>query len=338
MSAPQSATAPERDRLRAARLLEPIAGKLADTEERIQSSLSSDVPFVEDAGRYLFEAGGKRMRPAMLLLSARLLGHDSDEEVTYATVVEFIHAATLVHDDIIDHSELRRGKRTVNAVWGSNLTVLLGDWLYTTAMRLALAHDNLAIIELFCSATLRMTEGELMALERLGKPDLSLDEYYGIVERKTAALFSAACAAPALIRPVQPEAQRRLAAYGRALGLCFQLVDDLLDFTADPEELGKPVLADLREGKLTLPILLALPRISPIERSRIEAVLTDRSFERIGSTEILELVAREGTVEEAMDIARTWGRRALEELDRLPDSDARRALEAAPDFVLSRHS
>ena len=256
---------PAADRGRAALLLEPIAGKLAATEELIRAKLASDVPFVENAGRYLFEAGGKRMRPALLLLSARLLERDSDEEITYAALVEFIHAASLVHDDIIDHSELRRGRRTANSVWGSNLTVLLGDWLYTTAMRMALSHDNLEIIDLFCSATLRMTEGELLVLERLGAPDLRPAEYFDIIDRKTAALFAAACEAPALMRPARPDARPLLAEYGRALGLCFQLVDDLLDFTADERELGKPVLSDLREGKLTLPVLLALPRLAPAE-------------------------------------------------------------------------
>ena len=323
---------------RAAQLLEPIADKLAATEELIRAKLGSDVPFVENAGRYLFEAGGKRLRPAMLLLSARLLERDSDEEVTYAAVVEFIHAATLVHDDIIDHSELRRGRRTVHAVWGSNLTVLLGDWLYTTAMRMALAHDNLAIIDLFCGATLRMTEGELLVLERLGATDLEPAEYFDIIERKTAALFSAACAAPALMLPGRPEAHGQLAAYGRALGLCFQLVDDLLDFTADERELGKPVLSDLREGKLTLPMLLALPRVAAAERAKVGAVLADRDFVRVAPEEILELVAREGTVEETACVARDWADRALEALSSFPDGDAKRALEAAPDFVLRRRS
>ena len=334
---PTAALAAE-DRGRAARLLEPIAPKLAATEALLGERLGSDVPFVENAGRYLFDAGGKRMRPAMLLLSARLLGHDSDEEVTYAAVVELIHAATLVHDDIIDHSDLRRGRRTVHAVWGSNLTVLLGDWLYTTAMRMALEHDNLAVIDLFCASTLRMTEGELLVLERLGAPDLGREEYFDIIERKTAALFSAACAVPALMRPARPEMFDHLAGYGRALGLCFQLVDDLLDFTAAEGELGKPVLSDLREGKLTLPVLLALPRLAAAERARVEIVLEDRDFRRVSSAEILELIEREGTVEEVVEIARGWGDRALEALSSLPDGDARRALEAAPEYVLRRHS
>ncbi|MCM2269167.1 MAG: polyprenyl synthetase family protein [Thermoanaerobaculia bacterium] len=330
------AAAAERERV--ARLLAPIAGKLAATETLLRARVGSDVPFVERAGEYLFAAGGKRMRPALLLTCARLLDRDSDEEVTYAAVVELIHAATLVHDDIIDHADLRRGRRTVHAVWGSDLTVLLGDWLYTTAMRMAIAHGNLEIIDLFCAATLRMTEGELLVLERLGAPDLGLDEYFDIVDRKTAALFSAACSAPALMRPERPQAREPLAAYGRALGVCFQIADDLLDFTSSQDALGKPVLSDLREGKLTLPILLALPRLTAAERAKVEHVLADRDFRRASSDEILELVRREGTLDEALGHAERWAERARTALAQLPDGDARPTLEAAIDFVIDRRA
>jgi len=335
-TADADAAAVERDGV--AELLAPIADKLAATEALIRARVASDVPFVERAGEYLFSAGGKRMRPALLLACARRLGRDSDEEVTYAAVVEFIHAATLVHDDIIDHSELRRGRRTVNAVWGNDLTVLLGDWLYTSAMRMALEHDNLAIIDLFCEATLRMTEGELLVLERQGSPDLSVEEYFDIIDRKTAALFSAACAAPALMRPERPAAREPLAAYGRALGTCFQIVDDLLDYTASASDLGKPVLSDLREGKLTLPILLALPRLTPFERAKVESVLAEREFRRASSAEILELIERHGTVAEARSIADQWADRARLALAELPAGDAHPTLAAAVDFVLARRA
>lgn len=330
------AVAAERERARVLELLAPIAGKLAATEELIRARVASDVPFVERAGEYLFAAGGKRMRPALLLACANLLGRDSDEEVTYAAVVEFIHAATLVHDDIIDHADLRRGRRTVHAVWGSDLTVLLGDWLYTTAMRMAIEHDNLAIIDLFCGATLRMTEGELLVLQRLGAPDLGIDEYFDIIDRKTAALFSAACEAPALMRPARPDLRRPLAEYGRALGTCFQIVDDLLDFTATQTDLGKPVLSDLREGKLTLPILLALPRLTPFERAKIEHVLADREFGRTTPEEIVEIVEREGTLEETRDRAEQWAERARAALAVLPSGDCLSTLAAAVDFVIDR--
>ncbi|HRC86569.1 MAG TPA: polyprenyl synthetase family protein, partial [Thermoanaerobaculia bacterium] len=278
------------------RMLSLVGDKLMATEALFRRELSSDVPFIADAGRYISEGGGKRVRPALLLLCARLLGHDSAEEVTYAAVVEFIHSATLIHDDIIDLAPLRRGRPTAQTLWGNHKTVLLGDWIYTKAMQLALEHGRVEVIRRLCAATLAMTEGELLVLDRLGAPDLSRDEYYQIIDRKTALLFAAACSIPSLIEPVRPEAGAALERFGRQLGLCFQVVDDLLDFTARESDLGKPVLSDLREGKLTLPLLLLLPRVPAGDRTKVETVLADRAFERVAAEEILELVAREGTL------------------------------------------
>jgi octaprenyl-diphosphate synthase len=318
------------------RFLDLIADKLVATEEVFRRDLESDVPFVQQAGEYLFDGGGKRMRPALLLLSARLLGRDSDEEVTYAAVIELIHTATLIHDDIIDRSSLRRGRRTVNELWGNSLTVLLGDWLYTRALQKALAHGNLEVIRHLCDATLAMTEGELLAQQRLGAIDLSVDEYFQIIDRKTACLFGAAARIPSLMTPADVEAGKALERYGRALGTCFQLVDDLLDFTASERELGKPVLGDLIDGKLTLPLILLLPRVESSARQAITRVLEDCGFDRTSSDEILELVAREGTLEEAAEIAAAWADSAREALAGLPANEAREALELAPDFVLNR--
>lgn len=322
----------------AARILELIGAELAATEEVLRQRLASDVPFIQKAGEYLFRGGGKRMRPALLLLCARLLGRRSSEEITYAAVVEMIHTATLVHDDIIDHAALRRGRRTLHSVWGANLSVLVGDWLYSKAMRMAIEHDNLRVIDLMCDATLRMTEGELLVLERLGAIDLGADEYFDIIDRKTARLFAAACSVPAVMRPARPEAFEPLERFGRALGTCFQLVDDLLDFTARQEELGKPVLSDLKEGKLTLPLILALPRLSSAERGKVEAVLEERAFGRVAPAEILELVRREGTLEETAALAERHAAEARAALADFPDSEFRRALELAPDYVLGRRA
>lgn len=321
-----------------ARFLELVADKLDATEKVFEQHIASDVPFIQHAGEYLHRAGGKRLRPALLLLAARLLGHDSEEEVTYAAVVEYIHTATLIHDDIIDHAALRRGQPTLNHLWGNHLTVLLGDWIYTKAMQMALSHGRVEVIGRLCEATLKMTEGELLAYQRLGEIGLSVDEYFAIIERKTAHLFAAACSVPSLIAPARPEAGQALARYGRALGICFQLVDDLLDFTARESELGKPVLSDLKEGKLTLPLILLLPRVSAAERGAVEAVLTDRAFERTSREQVLELVAREGTLEETVAMAEGYASEAQRELAFFPESEARDALEFAPDYVLHRRS
>jgi octaprenyl-diphosphate synthase len=322
----------------AARFLDLIADKLAATESLLRRHLGSDVPFIRDAGGYISAGGGKRMRPALLLLTARMLERDGDEEVTYAAVVEFIHTATLIHDDIIDHATLRRGQRTINQLWGNSLTVLLGDWIYTTAMQMALSHGNLQVVRRLCDATLRMTEGELLALQRLGSADLGVEEYFEIIERKTAHLFAAACAVPSLIAPKRPEAGQALHRYGAALGICFQLVDDLLDFTARESELGKPVLSDLKEGKLTLPLILLLPRLDASGRRLIETVLADGGFGRVAPEAILDLVRAAGTLEEVESMAARYARQAREQLAFFPASDAREALELAPEFVLHRRS
>ncbi len=322
----------------AGRFVDLVAGKLLGTEEIFRHHLGSDVPFIQQAGDYIANGGGKRVRPALLLLAARLLGHDGEEEITYAAVVELIHTATLIHDDVIDHAALRRGQTTLNHLWGNNLTVLLGDWIYTKAMQMALSHGQVEIIQRLCHATLKMTEGELLALQRLGAPDLTVEEYFEIVDRKTAHLFAAACSIPSLIPPQRPEAGQVLARYGRALGVCFQLVDDLLDFTARESELGKPVLSDLKEGKLTLPLILLLPRARAGQRRRIEWVLEDRGFDRVSPQEILDLVRAEGTIEEVEGMAEAYAAEAKRELELFPPSDAREALEFAPDFILHRRS
>jgi octaprenyl-diphosphate synthase len=324
------------------RFLALVADKLAATEVVFREHLGSDVPFIHHAGEYLASSGGKRMRPALLLLVARLLGHDGDEEVTYAAVVEFIHTATLIHDDVIDHATLRRGQTTINELWGNSLTVLLGDWLYTNAMKMALSHGNLEVVRELCEATLKMVEGELLALQRLGAPDLSIEEYFAIIDRKTAHLFCAACSVPALITPApdlgmsRDAARRALQRYGKSLGTCFQLVDDLLDFTASEAELGKPVLSDLKEGKLTLPLILLMPRVGAGERRLVQHVLEDRAFARTAPEQVLELVRREGTVEEVEEMALELADEARESLAGFPANDAREALVLAPDFVLHR--
>ncbi|MGE0641072.1 MAG: polyprenyl synthetase family protein [Thermoanaerobaculia bacterium] len=323
---------------RAEQFLALVAEPLEATDRLFRDCLASDVPFIDQCGEYIFAGGGKRMRPALLLLCAQLLGRDGEEEVTYAAVVELIHTATLIHDDVIDHAALRRGRRTINELWGNNQTVLLGDWLYTKAMKMALAHGSVEVIDRLCEATLRMTEGELLTQQRLGARDLSVDEYFRIIDRKTAQLFAAACSVPARHRPARPEAIEPLERYGRALGVCFQLADDLLDYTATAATVGKPVLSDLKEGKLTLPLLLALPRLRAEERAKVEMVIEDRSFTRVEASEILELVQREGTIGEVELQAQALADEARKALATFPDSETRRALEFAPDFVLHRRA
>jgi len=318
------------------RFLELVADKLIATEAVFRHHLDSDVPFIHMTGEYISLSGGKRVRPALLLLAARLLGHDGDEEVTYAAVVELIHTATLIHDDIIDHATLRRGQRTLNHLWGNNLTVLLGDWIYTKAMQMALSHGQVEIIQRLCGATLKMTEGELLAFQRLGAPDLSVEEYFEIIDRKTAHLFAAAASIPSLIPPQRPEAGQVLTRYGRSLGICFQLVDDLLDFTADQVALGKPVGGDLREGKVTLPVIFLLQRGGQEADRLIRRVVQDRAVSPEQWREIVALLREHRATGLAYDRAVEYANRAKGCLAAFPPSRERDALMALPDYVLAR--
>ncbi len=322
---------------RGSRFLGLVSEQLKATEALLRRKIASDISFIEDAGEYIFAGGGKRVRPALLLLSSQMLGSESEEDVTYAAVIELIHTATLVHDDIIDDSKLRRGRTTIHKVWDNSQAVLLGDWLYTTSMQMALSHDRLDVVRTLCEATLRMTEGELLVLERLGAIDVTRAEYFDIIERKTAHLFSAACSIPALAAGGDA-AYLALGQYGRALGLCFQLVDDLLDFTESEASLGKPVLSDLKGGKLTLPLILLLPRLDSGRRRWIEWVLEDRDFRRVEAAQILELVSSSGVIDEVRELAERQALTARETLQGFPASEARDALEFAPEFVLNRRS
>ena len=204
-------------------------------------------------GRYIQKSGGKRVRPAVLLMAARLSGYKGDRAVLYASVVEFIHTATLVHDDIIDGADLRRGRLAVHSRWGNDITVLLGDYLYIKSMAMALTQDSLEIIRLLCDVTLRMIEGELYQLTKTGDVDITEEEHFEIIRRKTAFLFGGCAQIGGMLGGVSPEQETALRDYGFNLGIAFQLVDDLLDYTADAAALGKPVGGDLREGKVTLP-------------------------------------------------------------------------------------
>src|SRR5687767_6535692 len=226
-------------------------------------------------GRYIQKSGGKRVRPAVLLMAARLSGYTGDRAVLYASVVEFIHTATLVHDDIIDGADLRRGRMAVHSRWGNDITVLLGDYLYIKSMAMALTYDSLEIIRQLCDVTLRMIEGELYQLTKAGDVDISEEEHFEIIRRKTAYLFGGCAQIGGMLGGVTPERETALREYGFNLGLAFQIVDDMLDYTADAVALGKPVGGDLREGKVTLPIILLL-RAAGAEADRlIRSIVAD---------------------------------------------------------------
>lgn len=314
----------------------PIRPRLDEVEVFFQRELERALPMVRDVAGYVLDSGGKRLRPALVLLISRLLGYQGERSVRYGAVVELIHTATLIHDDIIDQSDLRRGKPTANNRWDNQTCVLVGDWLYTRTMDLCLELGDVEVMRRLTSATLRMTEGEIMAEQVRGRVDLSEEVYLDITRRKTAELFAAACSLPALFQASTLHLSDPLLRFGRALGLCFQLVDDLLDFTAGRSEMGKPVMADLREGRATLPIIMILPRLAPAQRELIARVASTGELDEAGAGEILELVTTSGVLDRVRERAEAAAEQAVECARLLPEAPEREALITAARVLVER--
>jgi octaprenyl-diphosphate synthase len=319
-----------------AQIFEPIREDLEAVEQEFVRHIQSRVALIPEMGRYIQKSGGKRVRPAVLLMASRLSGYRGDRAVLYASVVEFIHTATLVHDDIIDGADLRRGRMAVHSRWGNDITVLLGDYLYIKSMAMALTQDSLEIIRLLCDVTLRMIEGELYQLTKAGDVDITEDEHFEIIRRKTAFLFGGCAQIGGLLGGVSPEREAALREYGFNLGIAFQLVDDLLDYTADAAALGKPVGGDLREGKVTLPIILLLRSGGAEADSLIRTVVADRNVSPEQWREILRLLREHGATELAYTRAVEYANRAKACLSVFPPGREREALLSLPDYVLAR--
>jgi len=317
-------------------IVQLIGDDLAKVEDFFEEQVRSDIPLIAEVGRYIRDGGGKRIRPALLLLSCRLSGYRGERAVLLAAVVEFIHTATLLHDDIIDEATVRRGRRSVNSRWGNDLTVLLGDFLYTKSMSMALSQDNLRILQLLSDVSLSMIEGEILEIQRHADLRVTADDHLDIIRRKTAALFSACLRIGAMLAEAGEAKERALASYGLNLGICFQMVDDLLDLTADEKVLGKPVANDLREGKLTLPAIFTLQRGGAAGLEKVRAVLADRGFARVSAQEIARLARDSGAIDEARALAERYAEAARRELQPFEPSRYREALQALPDFILAR--
>jgi octaprenyl-diphosphate synthase len=328
---------------------------LALVEQEIAAQNSAAIEPVCEISSYLREGGGKRLRPALLLLAAGASGYRGESAIRLGAVVEMIHSATLIHDDVIDGANTRRGRPSANARWGNHMSVLAGDWLYMQSFEMALRERNFAVLDILIDLTQNMVEGELLQLTRLGRIDLNETEATELAYRKTACLFSG-CSRLGAVLGKQPKAvEEALAEYGRNAGLAFQLVDDLLDFTASPEKLGKPVLSDLKEGKVTLPLIFALEASAPAAvegngdgvgrahsngdgRRLVAKVLEERDFQSVRPEQITRLVKETGALERARKMAREYVSRAKESLSELPDTEYRRALLAVPDFILDREN
>jgi octaprenyl-diphosphate synthase len=317
-------------------IFEPIREDLEAVEQEFGRHIQSRVALIPEMGRYIQKSGGKRVRPAVLLMAARLSGYTGDRAVLNASVVEFIHTATLVHDDIIDQADLRRGRLAVHSRWGNDITVLLGDYLYIKSMGMALTQDSLDVIRLLCDVTLRMIEGELYQLTKTGDVDITEEEHFEIIRRKTAFLFGGCAQIGGMLGGVTPEQETALREYGFNLGIAFQLVDDLLDYTADAAALGKPIGGDLREGKVTLPIIFLLRRGGEAADTLIRDVVRDRAVTSEQWREILKMLREHRSTELAYTRALEYAARAKDCLAVFPPSREREALLALTDYVLSR--
>src|SRR5947207_777231 len=308
---------------------------LAAIEREFGRDTVAGVEAITEIGEYLRGGGGKRIRPALLLLSSKLFDYEGRGAVKLGAVVEIIHTATLVHDDIIDEAKTRRGRPAANTEWGNSKCVLAGDWLYMQAFKVAVQERNFRILDALIDLTQQMVEGELLQMEKLSKL-ISLDEHFDLIYRKTACLFSVCMRLGAILGNATPEQEDQVARYGRDLGMAFQIVDDVLDLTASENVLGKPVASDLREGKVTMAVIHALERCSPEEREQIETVLQERAFDGVAHSDILGILERYDSLDSATARAAAYAESAGKAICTFPMSEIKRALLWAPEFVVAR--
>jgi octaprenyl-diphosphate synthase len=287
-------------------------------------------------GAYLAASRGKRIRPTLLLLASRMLGYRGDKDVTYAAIFELVHTASLIHDDIVDQALLRRGRASLNARYGSEMAVLMGDYVFTLALNLANREGTGPILTVISETTLDLVRGELLQSHHKYDLTLSMEDYLEILRCKTSQLFSACAQTPALMVEAPEEQRDALAGFGKNMGLAFQIVDDCLDFSSDEATLGKPACNDLKEGKITLPLLLLMERGSTRDRAFLEAVVTSRRFDPDTLREVVDRASRAGTLHAAEEMAADYTRRAQACLQKLPEGDVRDILARLPEIALRR--
>jgi octaprenyl-diphosphate synthase len=313
-----------------------VGEELGAIEAEISRQLDSSIGLIHEMGSYIAEAGGKRLRPILLLLAARMAGYRGPRGVKLGCVVELLHTATLVHDDVVDQAPLRRGRASANARWGDDASVLVGDHLYAKSFAL-LVHDNdPGVMETLARATVSMTEAEVFQLEKKRGGQANEVDYLRIITQKTASFFSACCRIGALLGQCDRVRLDALTRFGLRVGVAFQISDDSLDFVADQVRLGKAVGADLREGKRTLPLIVTLDRADRNERERMLALLRERALEPEGVEEIRRLVVKHDGVEYALDRAREYAQGAKEDLAAFPLSEERETLSLIADYVVDR--
>jgi octaprenyl-diphosphate synthase len=305
-------------------VLDPLTAEMQEVDAVIRRSLSSEVALIDQIAQYIIGAGGKRLRPRLVLLFANALGFKGPQRFELAAIVEFIHTATLLHDDVVDESPLRRGRQTSNALFGNAASVLVGDFLYSRAFQMMVGINRMRVLEVLADATNVIAEGEVLQLMHMHDADLAVDAYLRVIRYKTAKLFEASARLGAVLADASAEIEEASASYGRAIGTAFQLVDDLLDYEGDANETGKSIGADLREGKPTLPLLLAMQRCTSAERELIRSAIENGEVQ--GLAEIAAIVERTGSLDATRRAARDEADKAAAALISLPESKAKTAL------------
>ncbi|MEM6300333.1 MAG: polyprenyl synthetase family protein [Pseudomonadota bacterium] len=311
-----------------------VSNELNAVNGLIIEQLKSDVEMVENVGQYIVDAGGKRLRPLVALLAASALGSVQQSQIKFAAVVEFIHTATLLHDDVVDVSELRRGRPTANSTFGNAPSVLVGDFLYTRAFQLMVSLSNEALLKMMADTTNTIAAGEVLQLIRAGDTATTEAQYFEVIDRKTAALFAAGCEGAGLLVDASNDTLAALRDYGANIGTSFQLVDDLLDYEGDPEKTGKNVGDDLAEGKTTLPLIHAMREGTESQAELVRSALENKDRSKLD--EVVAAVKDAGSLDYTRAAAQKCNRTALNALNTLPDSSARSALERLANFALSR--
>jgi len=309
--------------------------RLQLVEQKINELFKNKIPFIPLIGSHIISSGGKRLRPLFHLISADISGYNGSANIDIAGIIESIHTASLLHDDVVDMADIRRGNPSANSVWGNQVVILVGDFLYSNALKEAVMQKNQKIMEALSFATTMMTEGELLQLNRIGDPDIKEEEYIEIISAKTGALISAACRVGAILGELSEEKENGLANFGMKTGIVFQMADDILDYMADEGELGKKLCKDLEEGKITLPLLYLLKAAEEDEAKEIKNILKD-GFSGNGLARILVLLKKYMSIEASFKKAQSLIDDAKAELSVFPDSRAKEALLAIADYSLHR--
>lgn len=317
-------------------IFEWVGEDLKKVDLEFRRHLTSHVPIIATIGEHLLLSGGKRLRPLLLLLSARACGYRGENHIAMASLVEFIHTATLLHDDVVDRAELRRGMESANAKWGNEACVLVGDFLFTKCFSLLVENGNRKILQAIARATTQMAEGELEELIKTNDLSLTEEQYFSIIARKTAALFSAATQIGAILGEVSEEEELALTHFGLEIGIAFQLIDDNLDYTSREEDLGKKIGIDLQDGKITLPLIFTLSQCTGQETEIIRQAVESDPMTREAFLQVLAMIDKYRGVEYTWDKARDHIRRAKEHLRLLPDSREKEALYTLADYVVER--